>query len=64
MGYVSLVEWIGSPDSDGGGRCGYCKQEKTCYTNDGLWAHYMTPADYQVFLIYSNVTRVTFYNRN
>ena len=47
MGYISLVEWVGQPDSDGGHRCGYCKQENTCYTNDGLWAHYMTPEDYQ-----------------
>ena len=47
MGYRSIVEWCGTPVEEGGSRCGYCKSPDTCYTNDGMWAHVMSPSDYQ-----------------
>ena len=47
----SIVEWLRSEDDNEPSNCGYCKNE-TCYTNDGLWAHCMTPDDYQEWVIY------------
>jgi len=39
----SIVEFFGS---DGGHRCGYCKSEHGNHS-EGMWAHEMTPRDYQ-----------------
>ena len=48
MPYRSIVEWLGGDGkSEEGSRCGYCKSKNTCFTNDGMWAHVMTPQDYQ-----------------
>ena len=48
MTYRSIIEWLGGDGSNSeGSKCGYCKSKNTCFTNDGMWAHWMTPSDYQ-----------------
>ena len=50
MSYRSIVEWVGGDGSEKekGSKCGYCKSKDTCFTDDGIWAHWMKPGDYQV----------------
>merc|ERR1712130_1025005 len=43
MTSVSIVEWFGG---ESGHKCGYCKGESGSLS-DGMWAHIMTPEDYQ-----------------
>jgi len=49
MSYRSIVEWVGGDGSEKekGSKCGYCKSKDTCFTDDGIWAHWMKPGDYQ-----------------